>query len=212
MADSNLPPKPSIARAHVFFDGQNLYHSAKECFDYPFPNYDPIKLAEAITSLTPGRRLEKIHFYTGVHDIRHDPFWHAFWSNKLALLPTKGVNVVTRKLKYSDVPIPMESGGTKVIKVGREKGIDLRLGLDLVRLARKGEYDAAIIFSQDTDLEEAVNEVYDIRQEFKLWLWLECAFPISPTAKNLRGISRTQWRTIDKSLYDRCIDPRDYRP
>lgn len=36
----------------------------------------------------------------------------------------------------------------------REKGIDLRLGLDVVRMARKGELDVAAIFSQNQDLAE----------------------------------------------------------
>ena len=204
--------EPTTPRVHVFFDGQNLFHAAKECFGYKYPNYDPIKLAQAITNIIPERKLTQIHFYTGIHDIRHEPFWHAFWSNKLTLVPTKGVRVVTRKLKYSDVPVQLDNGATKRVKVGREKGIDLRLGLDLVRLARKDEYDVAIIFSQDTDLEEAVDEVYDIKKEFKRWIWLECAFPISSMANNPRGISKTQWRKIDKSLYDQCTDPRDYRP
>ena len=207
-----FPQKPEIVRVHTFIDGQNLFLSAKECFDYKYPNFDPIALSEKIANLLPNRRLEKVHFYTGIHDLRKDPFWHLFWNNKLLQLLHKGVDVHTRKLKYREIPIEISPGKFKKVSVGNEKGIDLRLALDLVRLARKGEYDVAIIFSQDQDLEEAVNEVYEIRQEFNRWIMIESAFPFSSSAKNPKGLSKTQWRYIDKSLYDECIDPRDYRP
>lgn len=37
--------EPDIKRAVAFFDGQNLFHSAKRAFGYTFPNYDPVLLA-----------------------------------------------------------------------------------------------------------------------------------------------------------------------
>jgi hypothetical protein len=32
--------EPTLKRAWAFFDGQNLYHAAKEAFGYRLPNYD----------------------------------------------------------------------------------------------------------------------------------------------------------------------------
>ena len=40
-----------------------------------------------------------------------------------------------------------------------EKGIDVRLALDVVPMARENLYDVALIFSQDQDLSEAADEV-----------------------------------------------------
>lgn len=40
--------EPSAKRTIAFFDGQNLFHSAKEAFGYSYPNYDPLKLANTI--------------------------------------------------------------------------------------------------------------------------------------------------------------------
>jgi hypothetical protein len=37
--------EPTRKRAIAFFDGQNLFHSAKEAFGYSFPNFDPKALA-----------------------------------------------------------------------------------------------------------------------------------------------------------------------
>jgi hypothetical protein len=44
------------------------------------------------------------------------------------------------------------------------------------------------------------------------WIKIACAFPISPTCVNTRGINRTDWIRIDRATYDACLDPRDYRP
>jgi hypothetical protein len=41
---------------------------------------------------------------------------------------------------------------------------------------------------------------------------LACAFPISPTAENRRGINSTDWIRIDRATYDVCLDPNDYKP
>jgi hypothetical protein len=39
-----------------------------------------------------------------------------------------------------------------------------------------------------------------------------CAYPTSPTRRNTRGINGTEWVQIDRTMYDSCIDSRDYRP
>jgi hypothetical protein len=31
-------------------------------------------------------------------------------------------------------------------------------------------------------------------------------------SQNIRGINRTDWIPFDRSTYDACIDPVDYRP
>jgi len=48
---------------------------------------------------------------------------------------------------------------------GEEKGIDVRIALDIIRLAHRGEYEVALVFSQDQDLSEAAEEVRVIAGE-----------------------------------------------
>ena len=60
-----VPPVPF--RVRTFIDGQNLYQAARRQFGYAQPNYDPLKLSRAVTSLIPDRILLQVHFYTGVH-------------------------------------------------------------------------------------------------------------------------------------------------
>jgi len=82
----------------------------------------------------------------------------------------------------------------------------------VVRLAHRGAYDVALIFSQDQDLSEAADEVRTIAREQRRWIKLACAFPASPASSNRRGIDKTDWIALDRALYDACLDPRDYRP
>jgi hypothetical protein len=67
----------------------------------------------------------------------------------------------------------------------------------------------AIVFFDGQNLFHAVRQSFG---EQDRWIKLACAFPVSPTAQNRRGINKTDWITIDRATYDACIDARDYRP
>lgn len=95
---------------------------------------------------------------------------------------------------------------------GEEKGIDVRIALDVIGLATRNEYDVAIIFSQDQDLSEVADEVRLISRQQTRWIKVACAYPLSPTTQNRRGINGTDWIHIDRIMYDGCRDDRDYRP
>ena len=62
------------------------------------------------------------------------------------------------------------------------------------------------------DLSEVAAEVRVISTEQARWIKMASAYPVSPAARNRRGINSTDWIHIDRALYDTCIDPRDYRP
>jgi uncharacterized LabA/DUF88 family protein len=93
----------------------------------------------------------------------------------------------------------------------KEKGIDVRIALDVIRLAYRGSYDVAIVFSQDQDLSEVATEIKAIAQEQDRWIKVACAYPVARHITK-RGINGTDWVQISKELYDPCIDSRDYRP
>ncbi|MBI3493130.1 MAG: NYN domain-containing protein [Acidobacteria bacterium] len=69
-----------------------------------------------------------------------------------------------------------------------EKGIDVRIAIDIIRLAHRGKYDVALLFSQDQDLSELCAEIRTIAKE---------------QARRIK---------IDRATFDKCLDPRDYRP
>ena len=123
----------------VFFDGQNLFRSAKTAwgpdFPYDWPSYDVEKLAQHLVSLTPGRTLKQIRFYTGVLSEAQSFEKHWFWTNKLDHLETQGIYVYRGRVR-DGVDGPEQ-----------EKGVDVSLAMDLIRVTYGQDYDVAIIVS-----------------------------------------------------------------
>ena len=105
----------------------------------------------------------------------------------------------------------MDGGGTLTRRQAREKGIDVRIAIDLITLAYRREYDVAVVFSQDQDLSEVAIELRRISREQGRWIQMISAFPYDPADRSCRGIDKTTWFRIDQELYNTCIDPYDYR-
>ena len=204
-----MPLEPAAKRAVVFIDGQNLYHAAKEAFGYSYPNYDAHAIASTTCSAQ-GWALKEVRFYTGVPDRSDNLHWHHFWSAKLLAMSRQGVTIYSRALRYRNKTIWLPGGGTHTLLVAEEKGTDVRIALDVIRLAHRGEYDVALVFSQDQDLSEAADEVRVIAREQRRWIKIASAFPDSPTRNYRRGIDKTDWIKIGRADYDACIDPRSY--
>jgi hypothetical protein len=74
--------EPATKRAVAFFDGQNLYRHAKEAFGHHHPNYDPIKLTNAVCKRH-GWASHGVRFYTGTPSAKKAPMWHGYWSARL---------------------------------------------------------------------------------------------------------------------------------
>jgi uncharacterized LabA/DUF88 family protein len=205
-----LPPEPSVRRAVAFIDGQNLFHAVRETFGYRYPNYDVSALAHAVCQAR-SWHLVQPRFYTGVPDRRTNPAWHQFWLHKLAAMGRHKVHVFSRPLRYRTRTFRLPDGSAHSFLAGEEKGIDVRLALDAVRMAHRCEYDVALILSQDQDLSEVAEEIRSIAREQRRWIKIASAFPASPEAPNRRGIDKTDWIRIDRATYDACLDRRDYR-
>lgn len=124
----------------------------------------------------------------------------------------EGVYICTRRLMYRNKSFSLPDGTQHTFLDGDEKSIDMRIAIDMIRMAHRGDYDVAIVFSQDQDLSEASDEVRAISIEQDRWIKCHSAFPVSPTVPKARGINRTEWFRIEKAVYDACIDTRDYRP
>jgi hypothetical protein len=113
---------------------------------------------------------------------------------------------------YRNKEVKLPDGSIYTFLDGDEKGIDLRIAIDVIRLAHSKEYDVAILFCRDQDFSELADEIKRISIDSKRWIKVASAYPYSPVVKNFRGIDKTDWIKIDKALYDACIDKRDYRP
>ncbi len=151
------PSEPFIKRAVVFIDGQNLFHAAREAFGYTYPNYDVRALAGRLCEGR-GWRLVQTRFYTGIPDLADNAFWHRFWEGKLRAISWQGVHIYSRSLRYRNKIVKLPDGTRHTFLAGEEKGIDVRVALDVIRMAHRGEYDVGLVLSQDQDLSELVKE------------------------------------------------------
>ena len=203
--------EPQVKRASVFVDGQNLFHAVRESFGYTYPNYDVMGLTGELCSAQ-GWQLDQVRFYTGMPDISDDPFWHHFWAHKLATMGRQGLVVFSRPLRYRNRTVRLPDGTQHTFLTAEEKGIDVRIALDVIALANARAFDVALVLSQDQDLSEVAREIRTIAREQRRWIKIASAFPLSPTTRNRRGINNTDWISIDRALYDRFLDARDYRP
>jgi uncharacterized LabA/DUF88 family protein len=184
---STPTPTPDAAvskpRAYVFFDGQNLFHDAQREFGCQTPDFCPFRLADAICRQQ-GWDLRHARFYTGVPRQEQSRTWSVFWANKGQAMKRLGVEFVTRKLSpktttiklYDDVTVWrldktkyagrfLFEDGTEVpdgviveAQLFGEKGIDVRIAVDMIRYRAENAYDVAVLFSRDKDLAEAVSE------------------------------------------------------
>ena len=206
-----MPVDPPVKRTVAFFDGQNLFHAVKSAFGYTYPNYEVNALAQSICAAR-GWQLYQMRFYTGVPDSTDNAMWNGFWAAKLLAMSRQGVWTFSRPLRYRNQTVKLPDGTSHAFLAAEEKGVDVRIALDVIRLAHRRDCDVALVFSQDQDLSEVAAEVRVISKEQARWIKIASSFPTSPAARNRRGINSTDWIPIDRAAYDACIDPRDYRP
>lgn len=188
----------------LFFDGQHLYRSALRAWrplpaigpsNYSWPSYDVTKLSSVLVSRDPQRVIKEIRFYTGVPRLDVHARWHIFWTNKLRYLKSQGIEIYKGRINSAN----------------QEKGVDVRIAIDLIRLTYEQKYDVAMLVSQDWDFGPAVLLAKDIAKDQGRQLFFESCFPVGPGTANIRGVPGTNWIEIDQATYDACFDPRDYR-
>ena len=212
-----MRPEPESKRAIIFVDGQNLFAAIKDCFGYTYPNYDIKSLAWAVAG-PQGWTVVETRFYTGIPNAEKDPFWHGFWKRKLTAMERANIRTYARELRYrrkavrdaQGIPVLDLQGQQLNLEVRQEKGVDMRIALDIVRLAQQERYDVAILFSQDQDFTEVAKEIRSLAREQDRWIKIASAFPTDPSRPYSRGIDRTDWLPFDRTTYDACIDPMDY--
>ena len=202
--------EPSNKRVSCFIDGQNLFHSAKKAFGYRYPNYDIKKLAFSVCAKKGWNAPVSIYFYTGIHRRNVSISSHDFWKHKMDAMKNEGIFVFYRHLLYSKAHVSYKRSSKQTL-VGREKGIDVRLALDVVKTVSEDSCDVAIIFSQDQDFHEVAKDVRSISRKQDRWIKIASAFPVGDKQDKKIGIKDTDWIEIDRRMYDKCIDPKDYR-
>ena len=148
-------------RLVLFIDYQNAYRRAHGVF---FPNSQsgrdghlkPMELGRLIASRgssggTPYT-LSEVRVYSGRPDPNRDKRTFSAHRKQSQSWSKDGSKVITRRLRYPQT-WPQEQS--------QEKGIDVALAVDFVRLAIDGAYDVGVIMSTDNDLLPALETVRD---------------------------------------------------
>ena len=191
---------------------QNLYRRARAVFpDVKYPNFDPVALAGLVAKKY-SLKIKQIKFYTGIPPKKRYPHWHIFWTRKLANLGRNElVKTFTRQTRLRKNTITID-GKDHEIEFDVEKGIDVRIAVEIVSDVFYQKSDAIVIFSQDQDLSEAVSESKKICKNQNRYISIFSAFPlVSSLPLYKQGIHGTNWIRISQTDYNQCIDTRDYR-
>lgn len=191
----------------VFIDYQNAHHSAHEmwCNEYePMETclIHPVRLAETVAAIrAPGADLQQIRVYRGRPEPRKEAtLTSANDKQKMAWEDSDPRCKVLRKpLRY-----PHDWGQPGCVDKPREKGIDVALAVDLVRMAMLNEFEVGIVFSRDTDLLPALEAVRDLNGphvEAATW----------KGASRLRLDGRPLYcHMLDQEKWEQCIDRTVY--
>lgn len=148
-----------MSRVVVFVDAQNFYRSARRAFfddavdPYRLGQFHPRALGGLLCSRDSGRSLTAVRLYTGRPDAYLQPAAYRANVRQCEAWEEAGCYVFARQLRYPHGWPDNPSG-----QGPQEKGIDVRMALDIALLAHQGEYDVAIVCSGDTDLFPAVEE------------------------------------------------------
>lgn len=194
------------SRVAVFIDYQNVYMGARSAFcpystSHVDGQVDPLKVGGVLKGLgVSHRQLVCVRVYRGMPSSESDPKGYGAAYRQVSLWnATNLVLARTRPLNYRDPREP------------KEKGIDVMLALDFVTMAMREEYDVGVLFSSDTDLIPALEEVIRMKgeQACEVACWVPSAG--NGNARPL-GVKRhvIQRHGLEEARYRLIHDPTDY--
>ena len=134
-------------RVAVFIDGSNLYHKLKELH---IPNTINFSYAGLCKKLARGREIISCRYYVGaIRAKENDHKGQIIRANQLRLFN----NLTAQGFTIKKGNFLFNGGGY------HEKGVDVKLAVDLLVGAYDDIWDTAIIISSDSDLNPAIKKV-----------------------------------------------------
>ncbi|HEX9334827.1 MAG TPA: NYN domain-containing protein [Pseudonocardiaceae bacterium] len=188
----------------MFIDYQNVQGSARRCFHPAHaPGHagqvDPLELAKLLVSRrNRPSELTDVRVYRG----RPSPDRQA----TAAAANDRQADRWTRDSLVTVIRRPLNYRTDNGVLVVSEKGVDVALAVDLVRLAIIRSYDVAILVSRDTDLMPALETVRDLRAA-----WVEVAGWHSASRLRYTDGAAGPWcHLLDETDYQAVADHRNY--
>lgn len=199
-----MAAEPSVA---VIMDYQNIHLTAHGLFaPHGTPVWEslihPLLFAEQLLSARAlAQRDERqklavladVFVYRGAPSNAHQPtLYRITQAHKSEWTRDPRVHVTYRALKYTQDRPP------------QEKGVDVLVAINLVRLAQVGEHDVVILAAHDTDLEPALEMATKSgKAKVETGGWLD--------SRRLRFPGQSVWHTaLDGGAMVRARDRKDY--
>jgi uncharacterized LabA/DUF88 family protein len=142
----------------VYVDGFNLYYGALKGTAFKW-----LDITKMCRTLLPNHNILRVKYYTARVSARpEDPLQPLRQQTLLrALRTTPGLEIIYGRFlqsnRWARLVTPLGDGTTTVLVVKtEEKGSDVNLATHLIHDGHLGQYEAAVIVSNDTDLIEPV--------------------------------------------------------
>ena len=147
-------------KCFIFIDGSNFYRASRLLINNKSTSLLKFDYSEFSKFLCKEDEIVGIRYYVGAvkRVNRQSEILYANQQRVIASLQKHNIKTVLGTIiQHPD-------------KTFHEKGVDVRLAVEMIRLARLNEYDKAILISSDTDLVPAVEEVQSFKKEVKYFL------------------------------------------
>lgn len=133
-----------MRRVAIFIDGSNLYHSLVELLGHA-----RLDFGKLVEKLAIGYELYRTYYYNAQLNQQADPEAYRAQQRFLSSL---------RTLPFFELRLGVlkPRGNTWV-----EKGIDVKVAVDMIGMAYKNQYDVALLVSGDGDYVDCVRAVKD---------------------------------------------------
>lgn len=144
-----------MSKAIVFIDGSNFYFWLKDLEaqiddKHSLLEFDFRKFAEWLAANDKNELVEVRYYIGALKRQRNNEKSEKMYADQQKLLG---------KLQQQKIPVVLGQLIQHPDKTFHEKGVDVRLAVEMIRLAREKMYDVAYLVSSDTDLVVAVEEV-----------------------------------------------------
>ncbi len=194
-------------KTNVYVDGFNLYHRAVQ--GTPYKWLDLSKLCE---SILPNHDINQIRYFTAYVHARPDdpnqPRRQLTYLRALRTIPTLSIHfglfrTDPKKLPLTD-PNPSAPRRFVEVDVTTEKGSDVNLATLLLSDGYHGDYEQAVVISNDSDLALPIQTV---RDDLKLPAGVVNPSAFKRSARQLEDASTFQLHIFKKSLRDSQFPP-----
>ncbi|HUW21049.1 MAG TPA: NYN domain-containing protein [Candidatus Bathyarchaeia archaeon] len=142
-----------MKKVFIFIDGSNFYFKLRDLTSkldgkYSLIDFDFRKFAEWL--IRPNELLEIRYYLGAIRRERNNSKSEQLYADQQKLIG---------KLQQQNIIITLGQLIKHPDKTYHEKGVDVRLAVEMIKFARENKYDIAYLVSSDTDLVAAVEEV-----------------------------------------------------